>query len=137
MPLSHQPAPFDAHAVGHHQHEPVALHRSHHRQPDAGVARGRLDDRAARLQRARGLGGLDHRQRDAVLDRSARIGALGLDPHLALAEQAAHADVRRAADGVEDRVGSHAVLAGMVERPILASRSPKPRIPTRAVSSVG
>ena len=42
---------------------------------DAGVARGRLDDRAARLQAAVGLGRLDHGQRDPVLDRPAGIAA--------------------------------------------------------------
>ena len=35
-----------AHVVGHREDQPVALHRAHHREPDAGVAARRLDDRA-------------------------------------------------------------------------------------------
>ena len=50
-------------------------------QPDAGVARGRLDDDAARLQLAGGLGRLDHLQRDAVLHRPARVEVLDLGQH--------------------------------------------------------
>ena len=46
----HQAAPLDAHAVGHHQNDFVALDGRHQRQTDAGVARGRLNDGAARLQ---------------------------------------------------------------------------------------
>ena len=40
-----------AHRVGHREHETIALHRRHQREPDAGVAAGRLDDRAARAER--------------------------------------------------------------------------------------
>ena len=55
------------------------------------------------------LGRLDHRQRDAVLDRAAGVGALALDVDAVRdAEQAVDADVRRVADGVQD------VLASMV-----------------------
>ena len=79
----HQPAPLDAHALGHDQDQLVALDRGDHREADAGVAAGRLDDRAAGLELAAALGVLDHRQRDAVLDRAAGIGALGLHPHFA------------------------------------------------------
>ena len=92
----HQAAALDRHRIGHHQDQLVALDRGDHRQADAGVAAGRLDDRAAGFQLARFLGVLDHRQRDAVLDRPAGIGAFGLDPHLALAaEQAVDPDARR------------------------------------------
>ena len=76
----HQPPPLDRHAVRHHQHQLVALDRRDHREADAGVARRGLDDRAARLELAGRLGVLDHRQRDAVLDRAAGVRALGLDP---------------------------------------------------------
>ena len=70
---------------------------------------GGLNDGAARFERTRGLGVFDHGQGNAVLDRAARVAALGLDPH-ALAgagEQAVDADVRRAADGLEDVLGFH------------------------------
>ena len=88
--------------------ELVALHGGHHGQADAGVARGRLDDRAAGLERAAALGVFDHRQRDPVLDRAAGVAAFGLDPHrMAGAEQAVDADVRGAADGLENVRGFH------------------------------
>ena len=48
----HQPAALEAHALGHDQDELVALDRGDHGEADAGIARGRLDDRAAGLQLA-------------------------------------------------------------------------------------
>ena len=56
----------------------VALRLGDHRQPDAGVARGRLDDRAAGLELAGRLGGLDHPGRDAVLHGAAGVEVLHL-----------------------------------------------------------
>jgi hypothetical protein len=107
----HQAAALDAHAVGHHQDEFVALDGGHHGQADAGVARGRLDDGAARLQRAASLGVFDHGQRNAVLDRAAGVAALGLDPDVgAGAEQSVDAHMRRVADGFEDAGGFHSGL---------------------------
>ncbi len=104
----HQAAALDRHAVGHDQDDLVALDGRHHGQADAGVARGRLDDGAAGLERAGALGVFDHGQGDAVLDRAAGVAALGLDPDLvAGAEQAVDADVRRAADGLENVGGFH------------------------------
>jgi len=97
--------------------EPGPLLLQHHRQPDAGVARGRLDDRAAGLQDAAAFGVFDHRQRDAVLDRAAWVGAFGPDPHLAAgAEQPVDADVRRVADGGEDVVGFHEQISPLTAR---------------------
>ena len=101
----HQPPPFDRHAFGHHENELIALDRRDHRQAHAGIARCRLDDRAAGLERAIGLRRLDHGERDSVLDRSARVRAFGLDPDLRVTEQPVDADVRRLADGFEN-VGS-------------------------------
>ena len=79
--------------------------------PWPGVARGRLDDRAARLEQAGALGGLDHRQADAVLDRAARVEhlELGQEERLAIgrpevAGEPADPDERRAADQVQDRL---------------------------------
>src|SRR6185312_3267369 len=43
----------------------------------SGVSRSRLDDQAARFQAPRALGRLDHRQSDAILDRSTGIEELG------------------------------------------------------------
>src|SRR5439155_13253202 len=61
----------DGHLVRAHEHAAVTLPLGHDGQPDAGVAAGRLDDRATGAQLAGLLGGLDHPQRDAVLDRAA------------------------------------------------------------------
>src|SRR5690606_2293917 len=47
-------------------------------QPDAGIPRGGLDDRAARLELAAGLRGVDHLDRDAVLRAAARAEVLDL-----------------------------------------------------------
>ena len=66
------------HLVRHHRDHAVALQPRRDREPGAGVARGRLDDRAAGLQPAVALGGLDQRHRDAVLDRAARVERLEL-----------------------------------------------------------
>ena len=67
--------------VGAHEDAVVALLLGHHRQPDAGVAGGRLDDRAAGLELAGRLGRLDHPRRDAVLHRPAGVEVLDLGEH--------------------------------------------------------
>ena len=77
-----QPLALAAHALRQREHEVVALGGADEGERDAGVAARRLDDRgAARLDPALGLGGLDHRDADAVLDRPARV------EHLELGEQ--------------------------------------------------
>src|SRR3712207_6939975 len=55
----------------------------HHRQGDAGVAAGRLEDHPVRREEAVPLGRDDHLAGDAVLDRAGRVVALelGEDPH--------------------------------------------------------
>src|SRR3546814_16913531 len=60
-----------------------------------------------RSEFAGALGILDHREGDAVRDRSAGIGALRLDPDLGGSEQAVDADVRRVADRLQDVRCSH------------------------------
>src|SRR5205085_10706979 len=82
--------------VGHHEDAAVALDGGADREPDAGVAGGRLDDRAARLQLPFALGRLDHRQPDAVLDRAAGVQVLELCKDLCAA---AWAELREADDG--------------------------------------
>ena len=64
----HQATALQRHGFGHHQDQLVALDGGHHRQTHAGIARGRLDDGATRLELAAALGILDHRQGDPVLD---------------------------------------------------------------------
>ena len=77
-----------AHLVGHHEDAAVALLRRRDREADAGVARGRLDDRAAGLQLPVALGRLDHREPDPVLDRAARVQELELREDRARARRA-------------------------------------------------
>ena len=76
---AHQLAPLDRKGLRHDAHERVALGRAHGRQSDAGVPRGGLHHRLPRLQLARPLRPLDHRQREPILDRAARIERFGLD----------------------------------------------------------
>ena len=78
----------------------------------AGVAAGRFDDRAARLEQAVTLGRLDHGQADAVLHRAAGVEQLELrqDERLALlraqiARDAAEPNQGRVAHQIEDRLG--------------------------------
>ena len=94
------------HLVGHHRDHAVALQPRRDREPGAGVARRRLDDRAAGLQPPVALGGLDQRDRDAVLDRAARVERLELgdQPRAHPGTDSRQPDERRVADRVEDRV---------------------------------
>jgi hypothetical protein len=67
-----------AHLVRHDEDAAVALSRGRDGEADAGVAGGRLDDRAARLELPVALGLLDHREPDPVLDRAAGVEVLEL-----------------------------------------------------------
>ena len=59
------------------------------------------------------LGGLDHRQRDAVLDRAAGVLVLELEEQPAGAGvEAAYLDQRGVADEIEDVVGDSSQLLG-------------------------
>ncbi|MNL13262.1 hypothetical protein D3C87_1341650 [compost metagenome] len=64
---------FRGHFVRHHQHHPIALGAADQRQAQAGVAGGGFDDGAAGLEATIALGLVDHRQADAVLDRTAGV----------------------------------------------------------------
>ncbi len=57
---THQFAPFDAEVLRHDDDEGIAFLRADHGEPDAGVARGSLDDRLTGAERAGALGRLDH-----------------------------------------------------------------------------
>ena len=100
-----------AHALREREHEVVAAGGAHERERDPGVAAGGLDDRrAARLDDPLGLGGLDHRDADPVLDRSARVEHLELGEQLdALGRDPRQLHHRRAADviGNVDRDTGH------------------------------
>ena len=103
-----QPPPLGGRVRGHHARQRVALQLRDQRERDAGVAARRLEQLAARLQLARRLGGVDHRLRDAVLDRAGRVLALELrvDPDARLRREPRQLDERGVAD--ELRAGSSA-----------------------------
>ena len=61
--------------LDHHRDERIALGRADHRERDAGVAGGRLDDGLAGLERAAPLRVLDDRDRQAVLHRASGLKA--------------------------------------------------------------
>ena len=87
----------------------VALGRADERERDAGVARGRLDDRvAARLDPALGLGDVDHRHADAVLDAAGRVVGLQLAEQLGVAvgREPREAHHRRVADEIRQVLGN-------------------------------
>ena len=99
---------LDRGVLRHHADQPVALELGRHRQRDPGVARRRLEDRAARAQQPVLLGRLDHAQRRPVLDRPGRVAVLelGPQPHVGRRRQPRQPDQRGAADGVEQGVVS-------------------------------
>ena len=79
---AHQLAPLDAERLRHRHHQRIALRGAHHREPDAGVAAGRLDHGLAGLELAGFLGRLDDAERQAILDRAERIERLDLDEQI-------------------------------------------------------
>ena len=121
-----------AHLVGHHRHHAVAAKGGRHRQPEPGVAGGRLDQRPARPEQPRLLRGVDHRHRGPVLDRPAGVHELDLR------------DERRAHLGGEAREAHDGRLADQVENgvPDLAARLRAHRlslvteVPTRCPAAV-
>src|SRR5690606_21221592 len=95
-----------AHLVRDHEDQPVALARRDQRETEPGVARGRLDQRRARADRAVALRGLDHRETDAVLDRAAGVLVFELDEELAGAGvEGGEPYERRVADQWQDAGG--------------------------------
>ncbi|MPN01533.1 hypothetical protein SDC9_148742 [bioreactor metagenome] len=100
-------APLHAHGFRHGQNQPVTLDRRHQRQADAGIAAGRFDDQSAGLEYARLLRGLDHRQRDAVFDRTARIERFDFGHHFgATGIEFGDAHQRRVSDLFQNAVGN-------------------------------
>ncbi len=101
-------AALDRHRFRHDQDQLVALGCGDERQGDAGIARGRFDDRTARLQQPPGFEGFDHRYADAVLDRSHRVEEFELGQHRCLGaidlRQTRQTDQGRVAHRIEDRI---------------------------------
>src|SRR5205823_6489808 len=83
--------------------EPIPLELCDERERDARVAGRRLEELAPRLELAYSLGGSDHREGDAILDRARRVLALELrvQPHRRLRCEARQLDQRGVADELE------------------------------------
>ena len=88
-------------AFRHHAGERVALQLRHECERDAGVAARGLEELTSGLELARRLGRLDHRLRDAVLDRAGRVLSLELRVDADVAD-GTELDERRVADQPED-----------------------------------
>ena len=89
-----QQAALDRHRRRHREDDAVAAGRADHRERDAGVAARGLDDRAAGLELAGCLGGVDDRDAQAVLDARGGVVELELRQHVA-------------ADALRDAVQAH------------------------------
>ena len=95
---------FARHLVGHDEHDSIALCARDQRKTQAGVAGGRFDHGAARLQLAAPLGAFDHRAADPVLDRAAGVLRFELQEQRARPGiEPRHLNHRRVADQVEHR----------------------------------
>ena len=103
-----------AHLVRHDEDAAVAAQGGRNSKAGAGVAGGRLHDRPAGPKATVLLGGLDHREADAVLHRATGIQVLELREQLArhVAAEALEADDRSAADELEHG----GILAGAIGR---------------------
>ncbi len=89
----HRLPPLQRQVLGHDENHLVPAQRGRHRERDAGVAAGRLDQSVAALDVSALLGLDDHRQGGPVLDRARGIVALELgEQHVArVADQSAEA----------------------------------------------
>ncbi|MCZ7572579.1 MAG: hypothetical protein M5U01_28830 [Ardenticatenaceae bacterium] len=74
----HHPGPFNRVPAGHHGDKGILLDPADNRQSGPRIATGKLDDRLARLERARRLRILDHLAGNAILLGKARIEILQL-----------------------------------------------------------
>ncbi len=103
---------------------PVSARASDDRKTDAGIARGRLEHQAARLQLAALLGFEDHPFAGAVLHRLAGIHELGLAEDGAAGRLGSprQLDERRIADRFDDVV----VDGHVVEVPVRCLITPRP-----------
>ena len=95
--------------VRQHAEEAIALNARHHRQADAGVAAGGLQDRLVRRQLAALFGGVDHVEGDAVLEGAGGVLPLqlGVDVDAGLGAGAPQPHEGCIADGVKDSLGKH------------------------------
>ena len=96
---------FAAHLVGDDENKLVALLLRDECEPDAGIAGGAFHERVARPDLAGFFSRFDHRQTDAILDRSARIGVFELEEKFAFSTiEILRFHDRRVADQFENAV---------------------------------
>ena len=111
------------HLVGDDEDAVVAALLRDERQPHSGVPRRRFDDRAPRCQEPVTLGRVDHRHRDAVLHRTARIDVLnlGVDRGRQAFGDRSQPHQRGATDEIDDRVDNAHLIT--LEAPHLRRRA--------------
>ena len=107
----HQATALDAHALGHHQRELVALHGRYQGQAHARVAGSGFHNQAAFGDEAVLFGLFHHGEGNPVLDGAAGIGAFQLHPHLHIGagggKQAVDTHQRGATNGFENGICFH------------------------------
>jgi hypothetical protein len=106
-------APLHRHRLRHDQDQAVAAGGGDEGQRDAGIARGRLDQRAAGLESAGGFQRVDHVDADTVLHARDRVEEFELEQDFGidapLLGEPVEAHERRVADGLGDRAVDAAV----------------------------
>ena len=124
-PRAEQLGALGRRVLGHDADQPVAALLGDHRQRDARVARGRLQQGGAGVEQPVLLRLVDHGERRAVLDRAGRIAVLELrpEPDVGRRREPGQADERRAADGVEQRVEAHGQPPATAGRIVIESAS--------------
>jgi hypothetical protein len=102
-----EPAAFLRHVVRHDAGQRIAAKLRQERERDPGVAARRLEQAPPPLELAGRLGGVEHRLRDAVLDRAGGVLALQLREELdgRSRGEAGERDEGSRADQVEERGG--------------------------------
>ncbi|SKP30437.1 Uncharacterised protein [Mycobacteroides abscessus subsp. massiliense] len=112
--------------VGAHEHAVISLALRDQCESDPSIARGGLDDGAARLEQPRLLGGLDHLDGDAVLRAAAGIEVFDLGCHRreALGHHRVEPDEGGVADQIRDMLGD--AHAGNAIRPMSVPRAQAP-----------
>ena len=123
---AHDRTALDGHRGGHDDDDLVAACRAHHRQGDARVTGGGLDDRAAGGESARGLGRVDDRTGDAILHGGGGVEGLDLGDHVdAVAGNVVNTDEGSAADQIGDGGGDASHEGSFLSRctPELSSRA--------------
>jgi hypothetical protein len=114
-----------------------AARRRDHRQRDAGIARRRLDQRAARLQLSLALGIVHHRARDPVLHAARGVSPFELAEDLepALFRQLAQPEQGSVTDEVADATDESHVSGSIAQLGLGCQGADRPETRWRALSA--